>query len=189
MENMPFPFSSFRFLSRGISILLLFFLVCAASPPKDSSDLPNFDALNEWLYRGAQPTGQGLRELKAKGIRTVVNFRDEPQWIEWEAKEVKALGMNYVSLPWSVWKPVRPELLDQFFKALDNAENRPVFFHCHHGRDRTGVMATLALMRYQNLSEKEARNQALGKIRPHLRYRYFVNQKINFFLKEKASES
>ena len=157
---------------------------CVSISKKASADLPYFDSLNDWLYRGGQPTEEGFRQLKEKGIRTIVNFRNEPEWIRREKKRVEGLGMKYVNLPWTLWGSVNPELLNQFFETLDRPENRPVFFHCKHGRDRTGVMTTLALMRYEKLSECEARKRALKKIKPNLRYRYFVNQKIEFFLQK-----
>ena len=148
-------------------------------------DLPQFAPLNDWLYRGGQPTHEGLKQLQKRGIHTIVNFRDEKKWIEWEKKKVEALGMKYVSLPWNITRSVKPELLDEFFKVLDESGNRPVFFHCQHGRDRSGAMSTLALMRYNKLSEEEAREIALETIRPNFRYKYFVNKKIDFFVKER----
>lgn len=189
MENMHCLSSSYKLksLSRIILIFLIpiLFLSCSAveTPTLRSSVVPLLNPLNDWLYRGPQPAEKDFVQLKRKGIRTVVNFRHEPKWIEWEKEKVEALGMKYVSLPWSITKPVKPQLLDQFFEVLDDPKNRPVFFHCRHGRDRSGVMATLAFMRYEKLSESQAREIALETIRPHLRYRSFVNQKINFFVK------
>lgn len=172
-----------------LTCLLLFSLFSSCiSFRRTSDDLPLFAPLNHWLYRGAQPTEEGFVQLKEKGIRTVVNFRNEPERIEWERAQVEGSGMHYVSLPWSVWRDVDPKLLDRFFETLDNPQDRPVFFHCKHGRDRTGAMSALALMRYKGLSEEEARQEALTKIKPHLRYRYLVSQKIGFFLKERASQ-
>lgn len=153
-----------------------------------SNDLPQFAPLNDWLYRGGQPSEKGFAQLKKKGIRTIVNFRNEPKLIEQERKKVEARGMNYVSLPWDITQPVKPELLDEFFKVLDEPKNRPVFFHCKYGRDRSGVMSTLALMRYNKLSEEEARETALETIHPNFRYRHFVNKKIDFFLKERKAQ-
>ena len=95
--------------------------------------------------------------------------------------------MKYVSLPWSIKGSVKPELLDQFFETLDNPRNRPVFFHCEHGRDRTGVMTVLTLMRYDQLNEEEAREKAFKIIPPHLQWKFFVNRKIKFFLRERPS--
>ncbi len=150
------------------------------------------DPLNEWLYRSPQPQEEDFSLMKSKGIRTVVNFRQEGGKIDWEKEKVEALGMNYVSLPWTIRRPVQPELLDEFFKVLDDPKNRPVLFHCKHGRDRSGVMSVLALMHYEKMPEEDARRLAFKKVPPHWRYRPFVNQKIKFLIQsrpERFSES
>jgi len=170
---------------KTLLIPILIFSFASAVLAETSQDLPLFFEVNDWLYRSAQPTKKGLEELKAKGVRTVINFRDEPQWQEREKNEVEALGMTYVSLPWSVWKGVKPELLDQLFEVLDRPENRPALIHCQHGRDRTNVMTVLSLMRYEKLTEDQARKTAFGMVRPHLQYWLFVNWKIRFFLSKR----
>ena len=170
----------------GIGILSLLLAACSFSYSYEGTKPVPMSPVNEWLYRSGQPTAAEFEKFHQKGIRTVVNFRDEPQWIEWERRGVEGLGMKYVSLPWSIVKSVKPELLDQLFEVLDNPANHPVLMHCKHGRDRTGVMTTLALMRYEKLSEAQAREQALETVRPNLRYRMFVNQKVDFFIKKKA---
>ena len=175
---------------KSLLILISFTAVLFSSPFVYSRDTgaPEISPLNDWIYRGAQPREETLVRLKKKGIRTVINFRDEPQQIQWEKARVEALGMKYVSLPWNIMKPVKPELLDGFFKVLDDPRNRPVFFHCKWGRDRSGVMSVLALMRYEKMSEEQARELALETIRPHWRYQHSVNEKIKFFLKARPSE-
>ena len=37
--------------------------------------LPNLHKVSDDLYRGAQPTAEGMRQLKKIGIKTVVNLR------------------------------------------------------------------------------------------------------------------
>ena len=169
--------------------LLVSLAACTFSySPRPKPSLPNapvLSPLNDWLYRGSQPLKSNFLDFKRKGIRTIISFREERGWIDWERKEVKRLGMKYVSLPWSILKPVDPSLLDKFFEVLDNPKNRPVLFHCRHGRDRSGVMATLALMRYEKMTEEEAREIALETIRPHRRYQFFVERKIRFFLEKR----
>lgn len=167
--------------------LLLLLAACSFSYSYEGTKPVPISPVNEWLSRSGQPARAEFEKFKQKGIRTVVNFRAEPKWIEWEKRGVEGLGMKYVSLPWTITGSVEPELLDQLFEVLNNPANRPVLMHCKHGRDRTGVMTTLALMRYEKLSETQAREQALETIRPNLRYRMFVNQKIDFFIKKKAS--
>ncbi len=180
--------SSFKFL---IFIALLFLPAsCTYNYNPDDPALPDaavLNPVNDWMYRGSQPKEGDFSRIKAKGIRTVVNFRNEPGWVEWEKERVEKLGMKYVNLPWTIVRSVKPELLDDFFKVLDDPKNRPVLIHCKHGRDRTGVMTTLALMRYDKRTEADAREFALGTIRPHRRYQYFVSKKIDFFIKERPS--
>ena len=45
---------------------------CATRP---GPGLQNFGQVADGLYRGAQPTDEGLDSLKAMGVRTVVNLR------------------------------------------------------------------------------------------------------------------
>src|SRR5579864_3743874 len=65
------------------------------------------DGIGNWaqvtnsLYRGAQPGTAGYKSLQQMGVGIVVDFRDEPKEIADESKEVEALGMRFVSIPWS----------------------------------------------------------------------------------------
>lgn len=146
---------------------------------------PPLTAVNDWLYRGSQPTENTLKTLKGKGVKTIVNFRTEPGFIEWERREAESLGMKYISLSWEVNQSVDPVLLDRFFEILDHPENRPVFIHCKRGRDRTGVMTTLALMRYQKLPDPVAREIATETIRPTPFHAADVKKKIDFFIRKR----
>lgn len=38
--------------------------------------LPNFQKVDDYVYRGAQPTNSGFKDLAGCGIRTVVDLRD-----------------------------------------------------------------------------------------------------------------
>lgn len=185
MQNTRF----FSFKPIWVLLAALLFSSCSItfSTSAGRSKAPVVTPVNDWLYRGSQPREGDFARIKGKGVRTVVNFRDESHWIQWEKEKVEALGMKYVSLPWNVKKPVKPELLDRFFAVLDDPKNRPVYFHCQYGRDRSGVMTTLALMRYQNLSKEEAREEALETIRPSLLQKGNVSEKIDFFLRERPA--
>ncbi|MCM8775012.1 MAG: tyrosine-protein phosphatase [Candidatus Omnitrophica bacterium] len=174
-------------------LLLLAALVtfgnCASALPVPKSNLRYFYEVDSWLARGAQPTKAGFVELKNRGFRTVINFRHEPKWIEWEREVVEGLRMNYVSLPWSITKDAPGDLLDRFFEVLDNPLNRPVFYHCKHGRDRTGAITVITLMHYKKLSEGEARDRAFRDVSPNLRYRMYVNRRIRDFVRSFEWES
>lgn len=45
------------------------------STPIDINGLPNLHKVTEDLYRGAQPTADGIEQLKKMGIKTIINLR------------------------------------------------------------------------------------------------------------------
>ena len=118
--------------------------------------LPNFARVTETLYRGAQPTTEGFAELKKLGIEIVVNFRDETHRIAAERRQVEALGLRYVSIPWnSRHRPANPQVAE-FLELLRANPQRKFFVHCHHGADRTGVMVAAYRIALQNWTPPQA---------------------------------
>ena len=102
--------------------------------------VPNFGEVSTTLYRGAQPSGTGVEELKRFGIEMVVNFRDESGNIANERRQVESLGMTYVSIPWKASDMPDHRQVAQFLALLRANPNKKIFVHCHYGADRTGVM-------------------------------------------------
>jgi uncharacterized protein (TIGR01244 family) len=93
-----------------------------------------FVSVGDDLFIAGQPTEKGLRELQAKGVRTVVNLRmpEEMARVGFdEAALVKELGMTYVHIPMrgTAANPYGPKQLDAFAAALDAADGK-VLLHC-----------------------------------------------------------
>jgi protein tyrosine phosphatase (PTP) superfamily phosphohydrolase (DUF442 family) len=100
--------------------------------------VPNFYQLTTNFYRGAQPTAAGMAGLEALGIRSVINLRMlRSDRHELHGTHLKAV--NFAMVPWHV----RQSEVIQFLKAATDTNNLPVFVHCEHGADRTGVMAAV----------------------------------------------
>ncbi|MGA9753397.1 MAG: tyrosine-protein phosphatase [Acidobacteriota bacterium] len=106
-----------------------------AVPRGDLSGLPNFARVSDGLYRGAQPTREGFESLKAMGVRTVINLRDHHS----DAPLLADLGIRYVEIPCDAWR-INDAPVVLFLKLATDAACQPVFVHCQHGSDRTGVM-------------------------------------------------
>ena len=90
------------------------------------------------LYRGAQPDGIGLYDLKELGIKTVLDLRGD-RTVEREGLEVESLGMNFVSFPLNGLKAPTDLQVKQLMFLLETLP-RPIFIHCQHGEDRTGTI-------------------------------------------------
>jgi len=102
-------------------------------------DLPNFHESAPGIYRGGAPTEKGLSQLKAMGIRTIIDLRIEKKGQEEEAKTSAALGMSRVRIPMGREAPTKKQVA-MFLAILNDPAQKPVFVHCQHGADRTGAM-------------------------------------------------
>ncbi len=99
----------------------------------------NFMKVNDHVYRGAQPTEEGFKNLAKLGIKTVVDLqatgderaRDEAKW-------VKEAGMQYVSVPMKGMATPKDADVAKVLALLEDETTGPVFVHCHAGADRTG---------------------------------------------------
>ncbi len=127
----------------------------ALAVPAPELGIENAARMGEGLYRGAQPDAAGLRTLKERGFRTVVNLRS---WHS-ERREAEALGLRVVEIPMRANLESVPPTDEQVRRFLDVARdpaNRPVFFHCAQGKDRTGVMAAVYRMEVDGWTNEEA---------------------------------
>jgi protein tyrosine/serine phosphatase len=106
----------------------------------NEADLPHFyEVVKGELYRGAQPTTQGLQALHDAGVKTILNLRNERDLITQEKKVVESIGMTYISVPLSgFFKPADADM-DKIEALLNDPQARPLFVHCQHGKDRTGL--------------------------------------------------
>jgi len=90
------------------------------------------------LYRGAQPTFEGMTHLQKHGIRLIVNLRMlRNDHHELHGTSIKHLDVNMVP-----WHATTADVV-QFLKAVTNTNNQPVFVHCERGADRTGFMCAM----------------------------------------------
>lgn len=93
-----------------------------------------FSSVGGDFFIAGQPTERALRELKAKGVTTVVNLRmpEEMAKIGFdEVALVKELGMRYVYIPMrgSTEHPYGPKELDAFASAMASADGA-LLLHC-----------------------------------------------------------
>lgn len=132
--------------ARSIRILTLVSVLALITSPALTQDnarykeLPNFHQVNERLFRGGQPRPGGFELLNRLGIKTVVNLRDDDDREAQEEFDVEQAGLRYFNIP--LRRLGRPEHTDieQVLSIINNPDNQPVFVHCAHGSDRTGLV-------------------------------------------------
>jgi protein tyrosine phosphatase (PTP) superfamily phosphohydrolase (DUF442 family) len=122
-----------------------------------------FSSVGDDVFISGQPTEQGLRDLRSRGVTTVVNLRSPPEMAKVpfdEAKLVKELGMNYVYLPMrgTPELPYSPARLKEFADAMSNAKGK-VLLHCTIAWRASHLWAAY-LIQYRNVPVKTALDQA-----------------------------
>jgi protein tyrosine phosphatase (PTP) superfamily phosphohydrolase (DUF442 family) len=122
------------------------------------------------VYRGAQPTGASLeRIVRQYGIRTIVNLRGCGTPLPWyidEARVAQRHGIALEDVSFSAIHLPAPRELRLFLEVLDRTEY-PIFLHCRHGADRTGLGAAIVLLLQDGVPYAQARRE-LGLSFGHL---------------------
>ena len=123
-------------------------------------DIPNFYQVDDILYRGGQPSQEGLNKLVSLGIKTVISLRGANEEQLQEIKLVKVLGMNFYNLPMSIYERPSDDQVLTFLEIVLTKDNQPVFLHCTSGRDRTGAMVAMYRVLVSGLTIKQAYKEA-----------------------------
>ena len=119
--------------------------------PVTVEGIPNLFRVTPALYRSAQPTQQGFKNLGQLGIQTVINLRGD----EDDGRAALSLGFRLESVPLSAAR-VRHESNVQILRLLGRTEQGPVLVHCQHGADRAGMICALYRMVYQGWDRTKA---------------------------------
>jgi tyrosine-protein phosphatase SIW14 len=146
-----------------IAAFLLFALAPAAAPAQDCSatkDLPNFGCVNSNLFRGAQPTEDGIKELAKRGVKTIIYLRDTDKNSDAEAQWAKNAGIKFINVPLGNWFAPKDETMEQILSRINTSGNQPVFLHCKRGADRTGTVIAAYRISHDGWTAEQAKAEA-----------------------------
>jgi len=115
----------------------------------------NVGLLSSEIYRGGQPTNYGFATLWMMGIKTVLALRV----LDTEKDLAKSFGITYIPLPMSTFTKVDKGILYEALKIMRDESNWPIFVHCKHGADRTGVVCAAFRMEYDGWGAQEAEQE------------------------------
>jgi len=119
--------------------------------PLELSGVPNLYKVSDDLYRGAQPSNEGMRQLEKLGIKTIVNLR----LLHSDRDEIENTELSYQHIPMLTWNTQDKDVM-RFLKIVTDSNNTPVFVHCQYGADRTGTMCAIYRIAVEGWSKNEA---------------------------------
>ena len=123
----------------------------AWAQPVKVEGAPNLHRVSDKVYRSAQPTREGMQNLKDLGVKTVINLRSFAS----DRSEISGTGLNYEHITMKAWHPERKEVI-KFLKIATAPKQGPVLVHCLHGADRTGAMCAIYRIAVEDWSKEDA---------------------------------
>lgn len=120
-------------MSKLLVIPVMLIAIASVNTTQEVAPIRNFVRISDEFCTGAQPRLEHLEQLKADGVKSILNLRPagEHRAAEEEAK-AKELGLRYFNIPVVFGEP-KEEQVAEFLKITDEAKNRPIFIHCAAG--------------------------------------------------------
>jgi protein tyrosine/serine phosphatase len=119
--------------------------------------IANFGQVSDIYYRGAQPTGHDFADLKAIGVKTIIDLTDE----DGKGVDARHAGLNFFQIPMSSTSAPSSAQVDQFLSIVNNPTYQPVYVHCKGGRHRTGTLTAVYRMANEGWTPDRAYEEML----------------------------
>jgi tyrosine-protein phosphatase SIW14 len=151
------------FLASCRSRIILFALALPAFAGSSVPGISNFYKVDQHVYRGAQPTDEGLKYLGKIGVETVIDLREADERSTAEEKVVTAAGMKYVNIPMSGLTPPTEAEISKILGILEDDKTGAVFVHCKRGADRTGAVIASYRIDHDHWDNNRALSEAMAR--------------------------
>lgn len=152
----------YAWIASIIISLILTLTGCATRGFPPTATIQNFDHVDRYVCRGAQPNQYGLEFLaRLQHVTLVINLRNTGD--TWEREKAIALseGMKYAWVPLPGFAAPSKEKMALIQMLIENEKRLggKVFVHCQHGCDRTGTAVAIYEIRH-GVSNKDALKEA-----------------------------
>lgn len=117
------------------------------------SKIGNFYKVTDGIYRGDRPTPDDLKDLQNRGIKTLLDL----EYFYTDRYNITESKTNFKFLhirmnPWDIDDADIVTALD----VLTDKNNYPIYVHCQHGSDRTGVVIAMYRIVVQGWTKEAA---------------------------------
>jgi len=124
--------------------------------PESKGPVTRFGVIWEGkLTRSGKPkTDEGWKWMRARGVKTIVNFRAS------DDVDYKGYGFaDHLWIPLDQGRLPTEEEAERYLTWIQDPANQPVNIQCAEGKDRTGMMAALARYAIQSWPMEDAINE------------------------------
>jgi uncharacterized protein (TIGR01244 family) len=147
----------------------LFVPSVVAQEQQQPAPITNFVRVDAQFCTGGQPRLEHLAQLKADGVKAILNLRQPSEHRAAEEEDkAKELGLKYFNIPVASSDP-KEEQATEFLKITDDPANRPIFIHCASA-NRVGAfwMIRRAVRDGWSIEAAQADAEKIGLHAPHL---------------------
>lgn len=121
--------------------------------PVINTTLENCFRVSDELFRCEQPETHDATDLKALGVRTILNLRH----LHSDSKSFERAGFVLLAERMEADEVTVDQLVAALRKFRDAP--KPVMVHCWHGSDRTGVFVAAYRIAFQNWTREAATDE------------------------------
>ena len=120
----------------------------------------NFYQLTENIGTAGQPTIEQFTDIAREKYSAVINLamHDSDNAIPEEGNIVRSLGITYIHIP-VPWDAPSIDHIKEFFKVMDELENKKIFVHC-----AANYRASAFMHQYLTLRKEMTSNKATSPI-------------------------
>jgi len=126
-----------------------------------TNGIPNFQQVDEKVYRGGRVREGGYEFLQGLGVKTIINLEFDEEGIAEERAGIRGSGMKMISVPMQYRTAPTDEVIDDLLAKLQDPRLQPVYLHCKHGKDRTGLVMALYRVEVQGWTPKRAHDEMM----------------------------
>lgn len=125
--------------------------------------ITNFARVQTTIACAGAVEASAVPEIKKLGFASIINLRQASEQganVEGEGVAAKAVGLNYVHLPFNVAEP-DPKLVDNFLAAVTAPANQPAFVHCAAG-GRAATLWMIKRLKVDHWEQQKAVDEAVA---------------------------
>jgi protein tyrosine/serine phosphatase len=116
------------------------------------------------LFRGGRLDDAQRSALKSRyKLRTILNIEDDKGAIKAEIAHARELGIEVISIPLNGNKNPPEASMDRVEAIMADRSKYPLYVHCKHGRDRTGMAFGIFRVNQQGWSQEAAYEEMIEK--------------------------